>query len=478
MTLIRDIDLVVLTRTAKPIPKEVQEGIAAQQQVRIQTHRVIGRAQPNDASRWETIARARNRGKQLGKSPWLMFLDDDVVLEPGCVRRLLTALQRRPHYGALAADYLGERRSRGPSRHVAMGATLFRRSVLGRFQFRFEHDRCECQCCCDDLRRQRIAIGYLAKARARHSASSDASAHHADLEAARDRNRTNKTSPVILAAFDRRHVQKFQRQFLASLRGAGNPETVIAVCYGLFSRQRRKIARLPAVQLLDLPGSSRAPQRRLRDFQTAIAELDPMTPVAYWDAGDVVFQNRLIDLWQQVRATPHKLLAAREPIHHPENRTVVRWTQSIRDPMARQHAFALLSQRPVLNSGFAAATAATMLRYLQRADQLLHSPALEGTSDWGDQTALNLYCHSQPDAWQEIKEGWNYCLFGREPGELHAGADGRLVSRKGASIHVIHGNARTLPEHYYGLGATLPDASDRVTTFGSPSTLVSGASTV
>ena len=64
-----------------------------------------------------------------------MFLDDDVVLEPNCVRKLLGALQRRPQFGALAADYLGQRRSNGRSRHVAMGATLFRRSVLQQFQF-------------------------------------------------------------------------------------------------------------------------------------------------------------------------------------------------------------------------------------------------------------------------------------------------------------------------------------------------------
>ena len=59
---------------------------------------------------------------------------------------------------------------------------------------------------------------------------------------------------------------------------------------------------------------------------------------------------------------------------------------------------ALLKGRHTLNSGFAAGTAGTMLRYLKEADRLLNSPALWGTSDWGDQTAMNLYCRRNPDA--------------------------------------------------------------------------------
>ena len=484
LTVMREVDLIVLSRTAGELAKQVREGISAQQGVTIRVHRLVGEPRPQDASRWETIARARNRGKQMGTSPWLMFLDDDVVLEPGCVRRLLNALQRRPHYGALAADYLGERRTSGRSRHVAMGATMFRRSALRLFQFRWEDDLCECQCCCDDLRRQGIAITYCPAARARHLNSSKGRSHHADARegGARGTRGSVKNSPTVLAAFDRRHFHKFLRQFLKSLRGAGNAEPVTAVCYGLFPSQRRMLERLPDVRVLALPASRRdyPPQRRLQDFQSAIADLDRSTPVAYWDAGDVVFQGRLTDLWKQVRAWPNKLLAAREPVHHPENGSVVDWTLSIRDPNARQRAFDLLSRRPVLNSGFAAATAATMLRYLRRADQLLHSTALEGTADWGDQTALNLYCHTKPEVWQEVEEGWNYCLFGREPGELGVGPDARLISRKGAAIHVIHGNARTLYASYYRLGGRLPAANnskmERSAVARAPAALVSNDS--
>ena len=102
-----------------------------------------------------------------------MFLDDDVILDSGCVRRLADGLRTRPGFAALAADYLGESTAYGawsrPDRHIAMGATLFRRAALSQVRFRSEPDKCECQCCCDDLRRLGLAIAYLPEARAWHN---------------------------------------------------------------------------------------------------------------------------------------------------------------------------------------------------------------------------------------------------------------------------------------------------------------------
>ena len=71
-------------------------------------------------------------------------------------------------YGALAADYLGEGHEGHVTRHVTMGATLFRRAVLDQIRFRWRDERCECQCCCDDLRRLRWAIDYCPYVKARH----------------------------------------------------------------------------------------------------------------------------------------------------------------------------------------------------------------------------------------------------------------------------------------------------------------------
>jgi hypothetical protein len=167
------IDLVVLMRDARPLHPEVQGGIRIQNGVQIVVHRVAGKAHPEDRCRWDTIARARNEGKLCGEAPWFMFLDDDVVLAPECVSNLVDELMRRPMYGALAADYLGQLRERQVAGHVAMGATLFRREALEQIRFACCEKRCECQCCCDDLRRLRWAIDYCPSAKARHLSKSE-----------------------------------------------------------------------------------------------------------------------------------------------------------------------------------------------------------------------------------------------------------------------------------------------------------------
>lgn len=388
--------------------------------------------------------RGRNAGKQLGDAPWVMFLDDDVALGADCIRQLVDELQDRPLYGALGADYLGERRSGILAPHVAMGATLFRRDALERIRFRWQDGRCECQCCCDDLRRMLVGIDYSATARARHIAI--------DSEERGGKNAHACRVPVdaslagrVLAAFDRRHFTPFRHRFLPSLRAAGNHEHLTAVTFGLYPSQRRRLEMQPHVTVVACPVDRRhVPQRRLQEFQPVLQRMHPDTPVAYWDVGDCFFQGSLEPLWQLVREHPDRLLVAREPISHPENGVVAAWTLSIHDPSMRQRAFELLSQRPILNGGFAAGTARSLLNYLQAADELLHSPALAGTTDWGDQTAMNLYCHSDPDTWHEVPDTWNYCLYGRVPGEVQFGEDGRLIGSNGTPIHVVHGNGGSL----------------------------------
>jgi hypothetical protein len=167
-TTIPVIDLVVLSRSAEPLRVEVEDGIRSQQGVRIVIHRVVGSVRASDRCRWETIARARNTGKQLGSTPWLMFLDDDVVLAPDCIATLLKELNSRPIYAALGADYSAQQHPGQIAGHVSMGATLFRRAVLDQIEFRWVDQRCECQCCCDDLRGKLWAVDYLPTAHAEH----------------------------------------------------------------------------------------------------------------------------------------------------------------------------------------------------------------------------------------------------------------------------------------------------------------------
>ena len=395
----------------------------------------------------------------------MMFVDDDVVLGPGCVGSLLRALEARVEFAALAADYLNEmKKGRGNwdyPRHVGMGATLFRREPLDSLTFRWEDEKCECQCCCDDLRMAGYGIGYVPGVDARHKRVS--SKHHESAHPTDGSGGQNSSPPArILAAFDRHHVWKFHRQFLRTLRDSGNDEPVTALTYGLRPAEYRLLARSENVETSASPNPHAHPSyARVRDFQSVIAQWPANTPVAYWDAGDVFFQSRIDDLWELVRAHPDELLVVQEPFGHPENTAITNWTSSIRDQKASRRAFELLSKRPFLNSGFIAASAQTMLRYLAEAQRLIDSEAIRGLGYGADQIALNLYCHSNLGPWRAISETWNFCLAGRNQGEYRMRRDGYTVSAAGQPVNVVHGNGGHLHgiEWYYKFKAMAPAGS-------------------
>jgi hypothetical protein len=476
------VDLVVLSRDTSDLPARVRAGIDSQadgHSLTIREHRIIGEPRVGDPHRWATIARARNEAleflAQQGTSggPFVMFLDDDVVLEPGCLASLVAGLRQRTGHAALAADYLGESAIASASQganagpwhnvdpHIAMGATLFRRSALRSIRFRGSPDRCECQNCCDDLRRMGLAIAYLPGARAHHEPIAKRSHDQTGptdkpgpaMPAATRRGTAISAEPGrILTAFDRRHIDRFRRQFLASLRASGNNEIVTAIGYGLYDSERRRLAAMPGVELIARPAENargeRPPARRPADFAKVLAESGwpGETPVAYWDAGDVLFQHSLQPLWALVAEEPQAIRAVREPKGYPENPAIIGWTHTIRDPAARQRAFELLSTHPYLNSGFVAGTAHTLLAYFREADRLIHSSDLAGSTDWGDQTALNLFCHSNPARWREAPDSWNFCVHDRPRGSVRLSANGLVVAASGTPVHVVHGNALSLPQ--------------------------------
>lgn len=441
-----DVDIVVLTRDLSPLRPDVRNAILSQFAVNTTLLRVWGRKGFDDEHRIETIARARNLGKKLGDASYLMFVDDDVVLEANCCLRLVRFLEQNPNYAACGANYA--KHVQDKDEHVSMGATLFRRTVLDQINFRFE-EACECLTCCRDLEKQGWKIGYCP----------DAIAHHVSRKAdkphpSRVHVTTRLAGPVspdaareahVLCAFDRSHWRRWKDQFLQSLRQHGNHVTVHAVGYGLPPSTRRRIARLPNVELTSKPANTTAvPVRRLDDFQPILSALPSDSPVAYWDAADVVFQDSLIELWSLVLENTDQLLACAEPKWYPENTAVKGWTDSIIDPPSRRAVFELLRSNPFLNSGFAAGSAGSMLRYLRDATTTLHSKTLWGTADWGDQTVFNLYCHTHPDRWKAIDPAWNYCTHDRGKGAIRVGPDGRVYSRDGDRISVAHGNAKSL----------------------------------
>jgi hypothetical protein len=424
------------------LPRAVDAGLDCQRGVQIVVHRVVGPPLPTDQCHWQTIARARNEGKRRGVAPWLMFVDDDVVLEPECVAMLLGELNRRPLFGAVAADYLGEMSDGQVPRHVAMGATLFRREVLEQVDFRWGEQKCECQCCCDDMRQSLWGIAYSSAARAHHIAEEKS----AQVRAAGAKcSFPTDHKGQLLAAFNRRDLLRFHEQFLASLRATGNQECVIPVAIGLYPSERKRLAQVPGVRpVFHTENGQNVARRRLRDFAEITATLPSAMPVAYWDAGDVIFQAPIQSLWEMIRSFPGQLLAAREPLGYPENCTMIEWTETIADPAARRDAVQVLFKQPFLNSGFLAGDAGAMAKYFQTVADWYDTPRLAGSFDWGDQMALNLYCHSNPQAWREIPEGWNYCLWRRDRSMCYRRDDGHYVDVRGTPIQVVHGNARTL----------------------------------
>jgi hypothetical protein len=449
-----EVDLIFLSRDLSPPRDDVWRSVSEQSGVQVRIHRVTGPRRDDDSNRWATIARARNKGKRLGSAIWVMFVDDDVVLRPWCVAQLVDGLSRRPAFAALAADYNNEMSSGWEHwdypRHVGMGATLFHREHLDRLTFRWESDKCECQCCCDDLRGAGLAIGYLREAEARHNPMPP----NRVIDKVVDRGRAVAPPSArpsmpnftgrILAAFDRNHFRRFRYRFLKSLRGSGNHEHVTAVTYGLYPSEQDLLAQSPGVEVIAANPDGHPAVRRLRDFQGVLNRWHEQTPVAYWDAGDVVFQGRLRRLWDLVGTYPDQLLAVTEPTRFADNGTIQSWVTTIRDPDARQKAMDLFFKNPVINSGFVASTASVMLRYFREAVHLRHSSSLLGSIDWGDQTVLNLYCHSQPHKWREIASGWNFCLCDRKPDEYRVHPDGRTDRLDGSPLYVVHGTAGTL----------------------------------
>ena len=442
-----EVDLVILAPSAAPLRAEVAAAIARQVGMKFNAHRVIAAPRPEDSNRWATIARGRNEARRLGSSPYVMFLDDDVVLGENCVARLVEQLRHKPLFGALAADYRRESHVGQGSWHVAMGATLFRRAAIQRISFRWEPAKCECQCCCDDLRKLGMGISYEPRAVATHLDCNGHEKSHSPPLQSDQRDSGATAEGRILAAFDRHHFRLFRSRFLRSLRKSRNHELVTAVVYGLYPSERRALSREPRAEVVALPPPHQISpaRRRVWDFQPVLERFPANTPVAYWDAADVVFQASLQPLWEQVRANPDKLLAVREPISFSVNRATTEWTASIWDLAARSKALELFAQRPVLNAGFAAGTAQSALTYLRYAAEAWQSPALAGSTDWGDQTGLNLFCHTHPELWLEVEEGWNYCLAGRGRREAFWRKDGRIVCQQGTPVYVIHGNAKTLP---------------------------------
>ncbi|QEH39281.1 hypothetical protein OJF2_78960 (plasmid) [Aquisphaera giovannonii] len=443
-----DVDILLLSRDDGPLRPDVLAGIEAQRGVRVHLHRLIGDRRPDDPHRFATIARARNTGRAVGSSPYVLLLDDDVVLGLRCAATLAEGLGRRPVFAALAADSANEMRTGlehwDYPHHVSMAAAMFRRERLRQVTFRWEDGKCECRCCCEDLRREGFGIGYLREAEAWHRPSSlRAAAPAGPPSVARPPADVPALPGRVLSTFNRRHQRLFRRRFLGSFRRAGNAEAVTAVAAGLYPSEHRALAATEGVEVFPIPDDAHPSKSRLRNFRRVLECWPDQTPVAYWDAGDVVFQARVAPLWDLVRAHPDRLLVVEEVSTFRHAGAALAWLETIRDESVRRRALDLLIDRRVLNGGFAAGTARTMRRYLAAADALESGP-LVGSTDFGDQTAMNVHLRSNPDDYLVIPSSWNYVLVHLPGGSYRVRPDGWTDRLDGQPLHVVHGAAGTL----------------------------------
>jgi glycosyltransferase involved in cell wall biosynthesis len=290
------VDLVVLTRHAEPLHPEVERGIREQHAVDLVVHCIVGAARANDHCRWDAIARARNEGKLRGSAPWLMFLDDDVVLDPQCILTLVEELDRRPAYAALAADYLGESRGGEIAGHVSMGATLFRRQALEQLHFSWHDTKCECQCCCDDLRRLHWGIDYCRSALARHIPKTEI------CQKPTERERIENNSIVTCMCVTRNRVPLLRRSIQCFLQQT-YPDRELVVVYESDDEETRAfLAALgeSSVHPVEVPADPRITLGTLRNIALRAGT---GKYVAQWDDDDWHSPMRLAEQMGAIQDT-------------------------------------------------------------------------------------------------------------------------------------------------------------------------------
>jgi hypothetical protein len=162
------VDVLTVLGPGRAIHERVLSALKNQGDVILKHHVVDGGPPLPGEGRIDAIARARNRAKRFGDAPYVMFLDDDVVLPARAIEELVYTLFFNPQYAAIGIDYQGLNQPSPGAIHVAMGAVMFMRSILERINFRTEPNVCECYCCCQDIRRMGYLIDYLPGVRAEH----------------------------------------------------------------------------------------------------------------------------------------------------------------------------------------------------------------------------------------------------------------------------------------------------------------------
>ena len=125
-------------------------------------------------------AGARNRVKQYATSKYLLTMDNDLVLEPYSIKKLVTFLDRNPNFGAIAINKYRVPPGNGEAiveSHIDSAPVLWRLELLKKitYEYRVQKDHegkdyigCECLAAGQDVRAMGYEIGFLTGIRCHH----------------------------------------------------------------------------------------------------------------------------------------------------------------------------------------------------------------------------------------------------------------------------------------------------------------------
>lgn len=115
-------------------------------------------------------AGARTRVKRYGTSPYVLMMDNDIILAKESIKRMVEFLEKNENYAAIAISK--HQVPEGPNEvtiqpHIDSAPVLWRLEDLQKITFEYR-TQCECMAACEDIRNMGKEIGFLNGIRATH----------------------------------------------------------------------------------------------------------------------------------------------------------------------------------------------------------------------------------------------------------------------------------------------------------------------
>ena len=115
-------------------------------------------------------AGARNRVKQHASSPYVLMMDNDIILEPHSIERMVAFLEANNNFAAIGISKHSVPEGSNEvfiQPHIDCAPVLWRLEDLKKVAFEYRN-QCECMAVCEDIRNMGKEIGFLTGIRANH----------------------------------------------------------------------------------------------------------------------------------------------------------------------------------------------------------------------------------------------------------------------------------------------------------------------